>query len=441
MPSGAKKRKVAKKKIRKEAHKSNHGTFNHSQENEPRSYDERDSDGEIEREEEDEKREFDGEDDTDPEEVVKEAISGEENVVDVLRQVQSEVDVDDAVNDTPHGDPSVENGIYGSEVTVQKEKAEVEELEELRGQDYTLPESMPDDAVGKPAEYLLPEAAIGTIRGASVEEVSDAIVERIPDVESVKQVVSLPEDVNLVTESAAVENLVISNVLEPELKVNGNEVLQLLEEKDKVSSITTDVQPEKIEEEVIPISADDSVKSSTIIGFLERENEDKVPKLEFSGASPVYINPLVDVKEEPFEQFKDQIGAVAVGTSRGGDDIEGLKANEHSEEWAVAAAVGENCSVDDVESARATEQQVVSPAVEPSPGVDDVKDLKTHEQSEVQMRAPAVDTSQGMEQVKELKAQETLEGQPLISSAPRAVQRTSWMSCCGLFEMFSGSHR
>lgn len=30
---------------------------------------------------------------------------------------------------------------------------------------------------------------------------------------------------------------------------------------------------------------------------------------------------------------------------------------------------------------------------------------------------------------------------PLIASAPRVVQRTSWMNCCGLLEVFSGSNR
>lgn len=33
----------------------------------------------------------------------------------------------------------------------------------------------------------------------------------------------------------------------------------------------------------------------------------------------------------------------------------------------------------------------------------------------------------------------TLNLQPLVSSAPLPVRRTSWMNCCGLFEAFSGA--
>ncbi|GAB4831553.1 hypothetical protein Ancab_005564 [Ancistrocladus abbreviatus] len=472
MPSGAKKRKAAKKKMKKVAHNGNHITVNHSQENEePRSHDERESDsGEVEREEEDEKREIDGEGDTDREEVVRETISREENVVDVGMEVKPEVDVDDVVKMTPHGDPSVENGISSSEVAAEKEQPVVEEVEELRGQDYVLPVSVPYERVVKPAEYQ-PEMAAGAMGGTSVEEVSNVLEERISDVESVKQVVPLVEEVNLVAESAPVE-ILVSDVIDPELKENVNGVLQSLDEKDKVSSITTDFQPEKIEEAVTHVVADDSVKSSTIVGFPETENEDKVPKLESPGAQVFDISPAADVVKglEPLERLKDEIGALAVDRSCQVDNIDGLKHNDHSHEQVCAPAVNEIRAVDYVESVKTTEQfeEVSAPSVDRSHGVDDVKDLKVHQQSEKEMGAPAVDTSSVrdgdkdmkiheqskqqmapsavdsshvVEQVKGLEAHENLEGQPLISSAPRVVQRTSWMSCCGLLEVFSGSHR
>ncbi|KDP21191.1 hypothetical protein JCGZ_21662 [Jatropha curcas] len=46
-----------------------------------------------------------------------------------------------------------------------------------------------------------------------------------------------------------------------------------------------------------------------------------------------------------------------------------------------------------------------------------------------------------VDRAKDCETSEYTETQPLVPPAPQLAQRTSWMSCCGLFEAFSGSNR
>ncbi|KAM7524942.1 hypothetical protein LguiA_014844 [Lonicera macranthoides] len=54
--------------------------------------------------------------------------------------------------------------------------------------------------------------------------------------------------------------------------------------------------------------------------------------------------------------------------------------------------------------------------------------------------APKIGTSNGEERVKSENC-ECSDSQPLVASAPRTVQTTSWKSCCGIFELFTGTNR
>lgn len=54
---------------------------------------------------------------------------------------------------------------------------------------------------------------------------------------------------------------------------------------------------------------------------------------------------------------------------------------------------------------------------------------------------PTAETSNGGESTRDSKIPASSENQPLIASAPRVQQRTSWMSCCGLFDALTGSSR
>ncbi|KAJ8761181.1 hypothetical protein K2173_001237 [Erythroxylum novogranatense] len=53
----------------------------------------------------------------------------------------------------------------------------------------------------------------------------------------------------------------------------------------------------------------------------------------------------------------------------------------------------------------------------------------------------AVETNNDAQNVNDFETSDVSENQPLVGSAPRVTQRTSWLSCCGLFEVFTGSNR
>ncbi|KAE9610392.1 hypothetical protein Lal_00006301 [Lupinus albus] len=55
--------------------------------------------------------------------------------------------------------------------------------------------------------------------------------------------------------------------------------------------------------------------------------------------------------------------------------------------------------------------------------------------------SPFTRSSNGAEHIKDSETPESSEDQPLVASAPHMVQKTSWLSCCGLFEVVSGSDR
>ncbi|RDY07943.1 hypothetical protein CR513_07883, partial [Mucuna pruriens] len=56
-------------------------------------------------------------------------------------------------------------------------------------------------------------------------------------------------------------------------------------------------------------------------------------------------------------------------------------------------------------------------------------------------QSPIPESTIGAEHVKDSDTPECSEHQPLVASAPRVMQKTSWWSCCGLFEALLGSNR
>ncbi|CAJ1975630.1 unnamed protein product [Sphenostylis stenocarpa] len=55
--------------------------------------------------------------------------------------------------------------------------------------------------------------------------------------------------------------------------------------------------------------------------------------------------------------------------------------------------------------------------------------------------SPIPESTIGAEHVKDYDTPECSENQPLVSSAPPVMQKTSWLSCCGLCDVLSGSNR
>lgn len=298
MPSGAKKRKAAKKKLQKETHNSTNNNYgSHSKGNDNgKSHDERESDGgEGERESFKEVRN-----------VQEFSSEGKGNTGESYNDVM--VNTEDDGRESKNGQHENSSSSSSSsssddeEVAVEKEKPVVAEAS---GENPVIS-----------------------------EVVCDSVEESIPVEESVKQVVSLPQEPDVGSESAAVKNSMISHVVESGLKQNCDEVLPSADEKDKVSSGVTE--------------------------FLQEEIETKV----------------IQVKEEVPGNLSGSVDIAA----RDGDGL-----------------------------------------LPPSSGV-----------------IPA-DACYEDNHVKESETHKYVEEQPLVSSAPLPVRRTSWMNCCGLFEAFSGA--
>lgn len=55
--------------------------------------------------------------------------------------------------------------------------------------------------------------------------------------------------------------------------------------------------------------------------------------------------------------------------------------------------------------------------------------------------APSVHTGNGADHIKESESPECSDSQPLVASAPQVVQKTSFKSCCGIFDFFTSSDR
>lgn len=74
----------------------------------------------------------------------------------------------------------------------------------------------------------------------------------------------------------------------------------------------------------------------------------------------------------------------------------------------------------------------------------DVKESVTEDKDDklsLSFNAPDVHTSNGAYDIKESESPECSDSQPLVASAPQVVQKTSFKSCCGIFDLFTSSDR
>ncbi|KAK1375458.1 p-glycoprotein 9 [Heracleum sosnowskyi] len=74
----------------------------------------------------------------------------------------------------------------------------------------------------------------------------------------------------------------------------------------------------------------------------------------------------------------------------------------------------------------------------------DVKDSAAEDKDAkllLSFNAPSVHTSNGAGHIKESESPECSDSQPLVASAPQVVQKTSFKSCCGIFDFFTSSDR
>lgn len=341
MPSGAKKRKAAKKKLQKQSQIN--GAHPQQGNDDPKTHDERgeSDDGEVERETCEKDVGNNGEEGT------EKLRLGEANAAETDREVKPEenfndvtVDAGDSSREPQNVDASGEHRSSSSssseddEVAVEKEKekpvaAELEKLEE-QGQS-SLQEAALSDETLKPSADYVPVAASGE-NSVTSEVAYNLVEESIPVEESVKEVVSSPRESNVMTESVPLENPTPIEMVKSELKQNVDEVLALLNEKEVFSAVKDMVQ-DKFETKVVPIGDGSSGNSSGLVDTTVKDDESLLPQSS---------------------------GVTTVDRSCADDNLQESENHKHSEE------------------------------------------------------------------------------QPLVSSAPLPVRRTSWMNCCGLFEVLSG---
>ena len=192
------------------------------------------------------------------EEGLMEESLGEQNVAEFSKEVKSEegsndveVNVEDDIRETKNGEHKGSNSSSSSSSSGSDDEEVVVETEQVQS---SLPETSMENPVISEVVY------------SSVEE-------SIPVEESVKQVVSVSEEVNAENESASVENSLSSNVIESESKQNFDEVLQSSEEKENVSSGLNDHLQEKIETKVIQVVDESSGELSGSVDIAPREGE------------------------------------------------------------------------------------------------------------------------------------------------------------------------
>ncbi|XP_074272413.1 uncharacterized protein LOC141596209 [Silene latifolia] len=247
MPSGAKKRKAARKKLEKEAHTTiNNGSHSSQGSDDPRSHSERDRDVvDVERE-----GKFEGSEVND---------QGEGNIAGEVKQQKENFDDDVRADDNSRKFTSVASKISSSSSSTSSSSDDDE---------VTVEKEEPEEAV-TPDDSVL----------ASMENlVDDYVEESIPVEESVKEVVSLPEESSIVSESVPVDQSLTSDVIESGQKEFVDEVLRPSDEKSEVVSAVVDLVQAKVEEKVSPAGDGGSENTSESVGVLVRDTEGSLPQ-------------------------------------------------------------------------------------------------------------------------------------------------------------------
>uniref|UniRef100_A0A5B6Z640 Putative enolase-phosphatase E1 n=1 Tax=Davidia involucrata TaxID=16924 RepID=A0A5B6Z640_DAVIN len=348
MPSGAKKRKAAKKKKEKEANITESATHSQQGDDDLKTHDEKESDGEVSsptsQDHHNDQHPFaEGEE----EELEKrENASSARSFVTEMKPIEAvnndgestqKVAIEEAVvqidsNLKPEDDSIVEKNIVVMESGELKEGA-YNSRELTEGAYNSVSESATFVDSVKLVDSLS-EVVTKVTDSVPVGEAYNSVVETATFVDSDK--VSLSEEMVQVTESESVENFVTSDVVELGLKENGKKMLPSEDESTGVSSVMTDLGSQNKEDKVVSTPNENAAASSNAMGFAAQENEDKLL---------------------------------------------------------------------------------------------------------VSFNASRVDTNNGAEHIKTSGIPESSDSQTQVASAPQAVQTTSWRSCCGLFEVLTGSNR
>ncbi|KAI5441021.1 uncharacterized protein LOC127078241 [Lathyrus oleraceus] len=458
MPSGAKKRKAAKKKKEIESSTS---TNNPQGENELKSIDEKGSDGgegDSPRNQDEDHNQFnEGSDEVEEIEPSAVGVKSEEEVRKDSKVEEGEGGKEgvDVIEWDMKSDESSENKDVsvvrveaaeelnngsGNSGGTSNDVVETGTAKHLKDESYNNNDSVKETAVSD-------EEAVNSIKG-SVNSAAESSAGSVNVVNSVSEIQSGDTGNNLL------EKPLGSQGVETDLavKTNGDKVHVLPDENVKASSL----------EEHETREFDGKVSSSPVSQGVETDivvnrNEDKVHVLPDENVE------TSSLEEPETREFDGKVSSSLVSQGVETDIV--VKTNEDK----VHVLTDENVKTSSLEEPETREfdgkvsSSPVSQGAETDLTVkrneDKVHNLpdenvKTSilEESETRefdgkvssspvSQGPITESSNGVERFKDSNTAECSENQPPVASAPHIVQKTSWLSCCGLFEVLSRSNR
>ncbi|XP_059289598.1 uncharacterized protein LOC132043133 [Lycium ferocissimum] len=234
----------------------------------------------------------------------------------------------------------------------------------------------------------------------AVADKNDSVVDGAPAVELVKDNESLPDKVDIVVESAPVVELVKENESLPDTQVADSLV---------GTASTSNLDKAAISEDVVQVTTSasnaDNLTASTVEPVVKGKEEENLCVVDEKGTA----------SDTVVENCEENLGAIVDKATVSEVLVE--TASEKRDEAASAVSNGNALANTDAKASATPENEA---------------------KIEAPHNAPKIDAGVCADNVKDSPA---LHEHQLTALSPRPVQTTSWKSCCGLFELFAGSNR
>ncbi|XP_042516844.1 uncharacterized protein LOC122091080 [Macadamia integrifolia] len=378
MPPGSKKRKAVKKKKEKA---NNHSTTNNQQVSESDdliTHEEKDSDG--------------GEISSPKSQPENPSITEKEEQGEVDRQGWDSHPSGSVVIEDSKSMEVAQNGTGNGEAKNKQEEV-LEEVEVVEDIEVTRELKPEDDEVVKDIQItkeLKPDEVY--------ESKNDTIVSVERDAGSFSSSSSSDDESSLVDEKSQVME---SEKMEEEEKGGGS----VMETTAVVGSV------QELEEVKIATSVLDTATDDDLVGTLEKSSSSVIETTHTVDSA----EPVVSLTEEVTESF-------------------------------ASSTVEDNGVSDEIGLASKDNEEISLPLSNETVGASDVIESVAKESEDKMLQpsdAPIVETSGtgSAELPKDPAIPEISENQPLLGTIPPPIERTSWKSCCGIFDVLKGSNR
>ncbi|KAJ4976987.1 hypothetical protein NE237_002093 [Protea cynaroides] len=324
-------------------------------------------------------------------------------------------------------------------------------------------ETEPTVDLAEPVVLLTEE---GTQAFASGTVVDTGLSNEISLTSKVEENISLP----LLNKSAGA-----SDVIESVAKENENKMLQPSDtpivETNGTGSSELPKDPEipessenQVEEDISLPLLNKSAGASDVIESVAKENENKMlqpsdtPIVETNGTGSSELPKDPEIPESSENQVEEDISLPLLNKSAGASDVIELVAKENENKMLQPSdtpivktnGTGSSELPKDPEIPQSLENQVEEdislPLLNKIAGASDVIESVAKENENKMLQpsdTPIVETNGtgGSELPKDSEIPESSENQPLLGKGFPAVERSSWKSCCGIFDVLKGSNR